>query len=168
MKNIDSRSRHDFHSSTHDLDALEVRISISSCADSGPGNSQNNNHNPVNDIDLFLINDDYSAYTTRHQTTGPCKAGPQSSSSDSTIVGIVLYLLSFPVGFRLPSNSTAIFRASALPRSTSTRSIKGSGRKMSTARKTNAGRISPYRSVMAPTIAGPNMLEPLSVIAYRA
>jgi hypothetical protein len=30
------------------------------------------------------------------------------------------------------------------------------------------GLISPYASVMAPTIAGPNILLPLSVIAYKA
>lgn len=63
------------------------------------------------------------------------------------------------------SSSSASFRPSSLPRSTSTAAISGIGSASRTARNQNATLMSPYLSVSAPTMVGPKMLEPLSVTA---
>lgn len=66
--------------------------------------------------------------------------------------------------FQLP-NSSARLSLSCFPRSTSTRYINGNGSAIKAAKKKNAGLISPVASVIAPTTAGPNTLDPLSVMA---
>ena len=64
---------------------------------------------------------------------------------------------------RLPISIFAFF-----PLSTSIAINIGIGNPINTAKNTKAGLISPVASVIAPTIAGPNTLLPLSVTAYRA
>ncbi|KAA8574005.1 hypothetical protein EYC84_005542 [Monilinia fructicola] len=51
------------------------------------------------------------------------------------------------------------------PLSTLTKYINGAGSPTRRAKNQKAGLISPVRSTIAPTIAGPNTLDPLSVIA---
>jgi hypothetical protein len=88
-----------------------------------------------------------SRWTSPRGVTSPSSL---SSSLPGSIIAVV---------------SRANAAPSFFPLSTLTRNMSGMGRPISTARNQNAGRMSPVASVIAPTIAGPKTLLPLSVIA---
>lgn len=91
-----------------------------------------------------------------------------NASQTKKIIGLFFHSPVYPGLSAALSSSSASFRPSSFPRSTSTAAISGIGSASSTAKNQNATLISPYLSVSAPTIVGPKMLEPLSVTAYRA